>query len=75
MKICSECGTQLPEDVDMIEFVQECIKEKVAVVPGSAFMINDEKTNCFRINFSTPSNDKIIAGMKALGRVKAKFTK
>lgn len=66
---------ELPEDVDMIEFVQECIKEKVAVVPGSAFMVNDESTNCFRINFSTPSNDKIIAGMKALGRVKAKFVK
>ncbi len=66
---------ELPEDVDMIEFVQECIKEKVAVVPGSAFMVNDESTNCFRINFSTPSNDKIVAGMKALGRVKAKFVK
>jgi 2-aminoadipate transaminase len=66
---------ELPEDVDMIEFVQECINEKVAVVPGSAFIVNGENTNCFRINFSTPSNDKIIAGMKALGRVKAKFTR
>lgn len=66
---------ELPEDVDMLEFVQECINEKVALVPGSAFMINDEKTNCFRMNFSTPSNDKIVEGMKALGRVKAKFTK
>ena len=66
---------ELPENVDMIKFVQECINEKVAVVPGSAFMVADETTNCFRLNFSTPSNDKIVEGMKALGRVKAKFTK
>ncbi len=66
---------ELPENVDMIDFVQNCIKEKVAVVPGSAFMINDEATNCFRMNFSTPSNEKIIEGMKALGRVKDKYVK
>lgn len=66
---------ELPENVDMLEFVKECIAEKVAVVPGSAFMINDEKTNCIRLNFSTPSNEKIVEGMKALGRAKTKFVK
>lgn len=64
---------ELPENVDMLEFVKECIANKVAVVPGTAFMINDEPTNCFRMNFSTPSNDKIIEGMKILGKVKAKY--
>lgn len=66
---------ELPKNVDMLEFVKECINEKVAVVPGTAFMINDEETNCFRMNFSTPSDEKIVEGMKALGRVKAKYTK
>ncbi len=64
---------ELPENVNMIDFVQECIANKVAVVPGTAFMINDEKTNCFRMNFSTPSNDKIVEGMKILGKVKEKY--
>lgn len=61
---------ELPENVQMLEFVKECIANKVAVVPGTAFMINDEKTNCFRMNFSTPSNEKIVEGMKILGKVK-----
>ncbi len=64
---------KLPENVDMIEFVKECIANKVAVVPGTAFMINDEETNCFRMNFSTPSNEKIVEGMKILGKVKEKY--
>lgn len=63
----------LPESVDMLEFVQECIANKVAVVPGTAFMVGDEQTNCFRMNFSTPSNEKIVEGMKILGKVKAKY--
>ncbi len=64
---------KLPEGVDMLDFVKECINYKVAVVPGSAFMINDEETNCFRMNFSTPSNEKIIEGMHLLGKVKEKY--
>lgn len=64
---------ELPESVDMLDFVKECIANKVAVVPGTAFMINDEKTNCFRMNFSTPSSEKIIEGMKILGKVKEKY--
>ncbi|MBO5333999.1 MAG: PLP-dependent aminotransferase family protein [Clostridia bacterium] len=64
---------ELPENVDMLEFVKECIANKVAVVPGTAFMINDEETNCFRMNFSTPSDEKIVEGMKILGKVKEKY--
>ncbi len=64
---------ELPENVDMLEFVKECIANKVAVVPGTAFMINDEHTNCFRMNFSTPSKEKIVEGMKILGKVKEKY--
>ncbi len=64
---------ELPENVDMLDFVQECVANKVAVVPGSAFMINDENTNCFRMNFSTPSKEKIVEGMKILGKVKEKY--
>ena len=64
---------ELPESIDMLDFVKKCIEYKVAVVPGTAFMINDEATNCFRMNFSTPSDEKIIEGMKKLGKVKAEY--
>ena len=64
---------ELPENVNMLDFVKKCIEHKVAVVPGTAFMINDEETNCFRMNFSTPSDEKIIEGMKKLGKVKAEY--
>lgn len=64
---------KLPDNVNMLEFVTDCIANKVAVVPGTAFMINDEETNCFRMNFSTPSDEKIVEGMKLLGKVKEKY--
>ena len=64
---------ELPENVNMLEFVKKCIEHKVAVVPGTAFMINDEETNCFRMNFSKPSDEKIVEGMKKLGKVKAEY--
>lgn len=62
---------ELPEKVDMLDFVKRAIAEKVAVVPGSAFMVEDgDKTNCFRMNFTTPSDENIVKGMERLAKVK-----
>lgn len=58
----------LPKTMDMPQFCTKAIKEcRVAVVPGSAFLV-DEKgtTSSFRINFSTPTNEQIEEGIKRL---------
>lgn len=61
----------LPEDCDMMSFCSRAVQEyKVAVVPGSAFMISEsDMTSSFRLNFSTPSDDQLIAGCEKLGRL------
>lgn len=65
---------KLPDDVDMLEFVSKAVEKKVAVVPGNAFLVNDnEKTQCIRLNFSTPTNEGIINGIKALGEVAKEY--
>lgn len=65
---------KLPDDVDMLEFVKKAVDKKVAVVPGNAFLMNDtDKTQYIRLNFSTPSDDAIIRGVKALGEVAKEY--
>lgn len=63
-----------PDDVDVLEFIQEAIKQNVAVVPGSAFMV-DESAPChsIRLNFSTPTKENIEKGIKILGDLTYKF--
>ena len=59
---------RLPENVDMLEFVKKAIDQKVAVVPGNAFLMNDcDKCSYIRLNYSTPSDEKIVEGVKRLG--------
>jgi 2-aminoadipate transaminase len=55
----------------MNEFCTKAIQDyKVAVVPGNAFMIHDsDKTTSFRLNFSTPTDEQIIAGCEKLGKL------
>lgn len=59
----------LPDKIDMHEFCNTALeKHSVAVVPGDAFLISpEEKTNCFRINFSTPTDADLKEGFKRLG--------
>ena len=65
---------KLPDGVDMLDFVQRAVKKKVAVVPGNAFLMNDtDKTQYIRLNFSTPSDEKIAAGIKLLGEVAKEY--
>jgi 2-aminoadipate transaminase len=61
----------LPENVDMVGFCKKAVEEhKIAVVPGTAFMVSEnDKTNSFRLNYSTPADDEIIKGIEILGKL------
>lgn len=57
----------LPDKINMLEFCKKAVLNKVCVVPGNAFLVNEEdKCQCFRINFSTPSNKQLEQGIKLL---------
>lgn len=60
----------LPESVDMLTFVKKALEKNVAVVPGNAFLDDDtKKCHSFRMNYSTPTNEKIKEGVKVLGEI------
>lgn len=60
----------LPEGSDMPDFCKKAIERKVAVVPGSAFL-PDDSAPCigFRMNFSTPTDERLIEGCEILGKL------
>ena len=60
----------LPENVDMLDYVNKLIDRNVAVVPGTAFMTDDTKPcRYIRLNFSTPSDEDIVKGVKIMGEI------
>ncbi len=61
---------ELPEHIDMPQFCKTAIQNKVCVVPGNAFLTDEnESCNSFRINFSTPTNEQLKKGIKILGKL------
>ena len=55
---------------DASNIVKLAIEKKVAVVPGTAFNCDTEaKSPSFRLNYSTPSDEQIVEGVKRLGEV------
>ena len=61
---------RLPEGVDMMEFCTNAVKHKVALVPGTAFNADEEApSQCFRMNYSTPTDGQIVEGIKILGEL------
>lgn len=61
----------LPENCNMQEFCTRAVRDyKVAVVPGNAFLVNENTpTTSFRLNFSTPSDEQIVKGCELLGKL------
>ncbi len=58
----------LPEGVDAKPIFEKAVEHKVAFVPGSTCMVDLEAPcNCFRLNYSTASNEDIEKGIKILG--------
>jgi len=60
----------LPGGANMPEFCKSAVQQNVAVVPGNAFLMN-ENTPCrhFRMNYSTPTDEQIEKGIAVLGKV------
>lgn len=64
----------LPDSIDMMEYSTAAVQNKVAVVPGNAFLTDEnEPCHAIRLNFSTPSDEKIIKGIEILGQVARDF--
>lgn len=59
----------LPEG-DLDYFVKKAIEQKVAIVTGRAFLVDESKpTLSFRLNYSTPSDEQIERGVDILAGV------
>ena len=61
----------LPQGSDMMSFCKRAVSEyKIAVVPGTAFSIQEnDPSDSFRLNFSTPTDEQIVRGIEILGNM------
>jgi 2-aminoadipate transaminase len=58
----------LPQSINMIDYCKLAAANGVAVVPGSAFNVNEnDYCNSIRLNYSTPADEQIVKGMEILG--------
>lgn len=59
----------LPERIDKSLFINEALKQNVAVVPGEVFYTKPIDCSSFRLNFSMPSKQDIEKGIRILGQL------
>lgn len=66
----------LPEGICAKDLFAECVRRKVAFVPGAPFYAEDPRRNAFRLNFSMPSRKNIQKGIRIMGdTLKGEFLK
>jgi len=58
---------KMPEGVDTSELLMEAVNSGVAYIPGSNFYTDPSITNYIRLNYSFPSEDDIVEGIRILG--------
>ena len=60
---------KLPEKLNAQELMEKCVENNVAYVPGGFFFPSGNKENYFRLNYSSCTEEKIVEGIKRLGKV------
>lgn len=60
---------ELPKYMDATDIFKKALEKKVAFVPGEPFYSNGGTKNCFRLNYATMSENRIIEGIKRIGQV------
>ena len=64
---------ELPKHLDSRIITKDCLANNVAYVPGGSFFPNGGTENCFRLNYSNMSDDRIVEGIKRIGLVLRKY--
>lgn len=57
-----------PDGTDAMKLYERALENKLVVMPGRPFHVRGGE-NTVRLNFATPSEEQILAGTSALGRV------
>ena len=60
---------QTPENINTMELLETAVANNVAYVPGTVFYPDETGHNTLRLNFSNAMPDRIVEGIKRLGRV------
>lgn len=60
---------ELAPHIDSIDIFNKSIKNNVAFVPGHSFFPNGGCKNTFRLNYSNMPDERIVEGIKRLGKV------
>ncbi len=60
---------KLPDRLDSRELYETALERGVAFVPGGYFYVRGGGVNTLRLNFSYPSEEEIVEGIKRLGMV------
>lgn len=67
---------RLPEYIDTVDMIPEAVEAKVAYVIGSGFYPDGSGRNEMRLNYSYPTEEQIVEGIKRLaGIINAKVEK
>ena len=64
---------ELPKNVNARDVLEKSLKENVAFVPGGSFFPNGGMENTLRLNFSNMPEERIVEGIRRLGRVLRTF--
>lgn len=59
----------LPKHINGKDLALKALEENVAFVPGGSFFANGGNENTFRLNYSTMNEEKIVEGIRRLGKV------
>lgn len=60
---------ELPSHINTRGLLKKAIENKVGFIPGGSFYPGNDCESSLRLNFSTMTNDKIVEGIKVLGKL------
>jgi len=58
---------ELDKNIDTYNLYREAIQHKISIAPGTMFTLQERYSNCMRISYGMPWDDKVDNALKTLG--------
>lgn len=60
---------ELPKQINTFELYNTALKHKISIAPGMLFTLQKQFSNCLRLSYGLPWNDKLESSLKLLGKL------
>lgn len=65
---------ELDPAIDTVSLCEDLLTQKISIMPGTLFSLQPQYTNCLRLSYGMPYDQRVEAGLQQIGQLVSQYS-